>query len=247
MSNCIALDNVKIRFGDLLVLSDLSFSVENGETVALIGPSGCGKSTLLRVIAGIIPHMISAEVSGDISTAGTMDMMFQESNLLPWRTVKSNVELGLELLDRKVSSDQVMRLLQDVGLKGFENSYPFQLSGGMKQRASLVSTLITSPDILLMDEPFGSLDALTREDMWEVLGKMCQQQDKPPAMILVTHSIDEAVVLADRILIMGVRPGRIVSELSIRIDKPRHKDGMLLDECLELTNKIRMSIREANA
>lgn len=253
MVSTIKVQELKVSFGDLLVLDNISFTVAEGEIVALIGPSGCGKSTLLRIIAGIIPKMIKATLEGRVSVlgynpevvpVGIMDVIFQEENLLPWRDALGNVKLGVELLKGKCSDGYAIELLQLVGLSGFEKTRPRELSGGMRQRTALASALITSPKVFLMDEPFGSLDALTREGMWEVLEGIRQQEEaKVTTIVLVTHHIEEAVVLADRIFIMGGIPSKIIGEVSVEIKRPRMKGGILAPECLTITNEIRAKIR----
>jgi NitT/TauT family transport system ATP-binding protein len=252
--NAIEVQGLKVSYGDLLVLNKLSFNVTDGEVVALIGPSGCGKSTLLRLLAGTIPKMIPAQVEGSIKIKGaspetvppgTMEMIFQEENLLPWRTTLSNVNLGQELLGKKNSSDQAEVILALVGLTGFERAFPRELSGGMKQRVALASALYTSPDVLLMDEPLGALDALTREEMWTLLEEI--HQEKPSmTMVLVTHHVEEAVVLADKVIVMGRLPSEIIAIVDIEISRPRLKKGVINEDCLLITNLIRSKIRRIN-
>lgn len=244
MLGAIDIRDLTVAFGDRVVLSDINLKAGGGETLVLIGPSGCGKSTLLRAIAKIIPNMIPAAMQGEVAVSGRADMMFQEGNLLPWRDVLGNVRLGNELLGQKGREEQVRQLLKDVGLSECEQAYPRQLSGGMRQRVALVSTLMTSPEVLLMDEPFGSLDALTREDMWILLERIRNTGISPATIVMVTHSIEEAVVLADRILIMKACPGQIVEEVCVDLPYPRFKDGILSEACLSIVNRIRLQIRE---
>jgi len=250
----IEVQGLKASYGDLFVLNNISFTVAEGEVVALIGPSGCGKSTLLRILAGTIPKMVPAKVEGRIKILGqspdkvppgTMEMIFQEENLLPWRTTLSNVKLGQELLGRRSQNSQAEEILALVGLTGFESSHPRELSGGMKQRVALASALYTSPDVLLMDEPLGALDALTREEMWTLLERI--HQEKPSmTMVLVTHHVEEAVVLSDQVIVMGRLPSEIIERATIEVARPRVKNGIIAEGCLLLTNEIRSKIRRIN-
>jgi ABC-type nitrate/sulfonate/bicarbonate transport system ATPase subunit len=210
----------------LQVLTDISITVEEGELFCLLGPSGCGKSTLLRIIAGLeTPTKGHVQVYGR-SVADAHDllgMVFQEPTLLPWRTIEGNVSFGLE--ERGVPKEErkgkAREYLELVGLNGFEHHYPQQLSGGMKQRAALAAALANKPKVLLLDEPFGALDALTRLIMQQELLRILQKARL--TVVLVTHSIDEAVFLADRIAIVSPRPGRIESTITVDIPRPRDR------------------------
>jgi NitT/TauT family transport system ATP-binding protein len=205
-------------------LDDISFSIRDQEFVSLLGPSGCGKSTMLRIIAGLI----SSEGDG-VSLLGTtvtspsedVGVVFQTSNLLPWRTVVANIRLGVEASGRQPDDfdTRVKEMIETLGLQGFESSYPHELSGGMQQRVAIGQALARNPRVLLMDEPFGALDALTRDRMNSELLRIWQAHRK--TVLLVTHSIVEAVFLSDRILVMSTRPGRIVEEMSIDLPRPR--------------------------
>lgn len=248
----IEVSDLSVSFGDLLVVDKVSFTVRDEEIVALIGPSGCGKSTLLRVIAGIIPALISAKVEGTVAVlgyppdelgAGLLGMMFQESCLLPWRDALSNVGLSLEIMGNQRLPVCATDLLRRVGLGGFEKNRPAVLSGGMKQRVSLAATLIACPQVLLMDEPLANLDSITREQMWRLV-----EQLKSDGLIrtaaLVTHSIDEAVALSDRVLVFSSRPARIVSEVIVPLPRPRvGETGEILSGCFPLANRIRTLVR----
>jgi ABC-type nitrate/sulfonate/bicarbonate transport system ATPase subunit len=211
--------------GSLPVLSDVSINVREGELFCLLGPSGCGKSTLLRIIAGLEkPTEGSVHVCGEgvKEPHNVLGMVFQEPTLLPWRTLEGNVSFGLE--ERKVPKAdrrrKVREYLELVGLRGFERHYPQQLSGGMRQRAALAAALANQPRVLLLDEPFGALDALTRLVMQQELMRILEKTRL--TVVLVTHSIDEAVYLADRIAIMSPRPGRV--QATIEVDLPRPRD-----------------------
>jgi len=215
--------------GNLSVLENISFTVEEGEFVAVVGPSGCGKSTMLRVINGIMPP-----TSGQVLYNGRQidginlecAIVFQSFALLPWLTVKGNIEMGLEA--RGISPAECEKrsgvYIDKVGLDGFEEAYPRELSGGMKQRVGLARALAVEPKVLLMDEPFSAVDALTaitlREellDLWQAPGTSVK------TVILVTHIIEEAVELADRILVMATSPGRLVGDLKVELPRPRDK------------------------
>jgi NitT/TauT family transport system ATP-binding protein len=249
--NAIQLKGVSVSFGSVRALSDIHFAVEENEIVALIGPSGCGKSTLLRVVAGIVPGMVPATLLGDISVFGShpiklapgvLDMVFQASTLLPWRTSLENVELGLQVLGRN-SRSVSGQILHSVGLDDFLDTVPSKLSGGMRQRVNLSSSLATRPRILLMDEPFANLDALTREKMWILVEKLIQE-GMLSTVCLVTHSVEEAVVLADRVLVMSNRPGSITGEIPVPLKRPRMTAEGIADELFfKIANSVRSHIR----
>ena len=212
------------RFGDLEVLHEVCASISEGEFVSLVGPSGCGKTTFLRIIAGL-DKADGGEVMVDgrpISGPGRdRGFVFQSDSLLPWRTVLDNTIVGLELAGR-LSPDEINRtrkLLDLVGLAGFENYFPRQLSGGMRQRVNLARALAIDPELLLMDEPFSALDAQTREIMQGELQRIWEEGRK--TVLFVTHQIDEAVFLSDRVLVFARRPGRILEEVQIDLPRPR--------------------------
>jgi NitT/TauT family transport system ATP-binding protein len=205
-------------------LGSVDIEIGAGEFFAVVGPSGCGKSTLLRMIAGLVPassgivEVAGKQVDGPVTDLG---IVFQSPVLLDWRTVLGNVLAQIELrgLDGKTYEATARRLLEAVGLKGFEDRYPFELSGGMRQRAAIVRALIHDPPLLLMDEPFGALDALTREQLRLDLEALWLSRRK--TVVFITHSIDEAVLLADRVAVMSPRPGRIERLLTIDLPRPR--------------------------
>jgi len=205
--------------GGLEALDSASFSIRPQEFVCVLGPSGSGKSTLLRILAGLLPP-----TSGTFTFSTgqpRIGMVFQQANLMPWRTTIENVILPLELLG--LPADEACGRAQDlidlVGLQGFESSWPRDLSGGMAQRVAIARALIHDPDILLLDEPFGSLDALTRERMWTELSRIWQARQK--TVLMVTHSISEALFLADRVLVLTQRPGKIKLDLAVDLPRPR--------------------------
>jgi NitT/TauT family transport system ATP-binding protein len=209
---------------DVLALQDVNFQIKDGEFVCLVGPSGCGKSTLLKIIAGLLPYS-----GGTITRSGRklegpgpdVGMVFQAPVLLPWRTVMENVLLPTEFrkLNADAFRDRAHQLLALVGLSDFEDRYPHELSGGMQQRAAIVRALVQDPPILLMDEPFGALDAMTREQMNVEVLKIWSRNRK--TVVFVTHSIAESVFLADRVFVMTPRPGKVTEIINIDLPRPR--------------------------
>ena len=215
------------RDGVLRALRDISFEVEAGEFVTLVGPSGCGKTTLLRILAGLLePAAGKIYLDGHLLSKPRREVgfVFQAPSLLPWRTVLSNVTLPLEIQKQNGLSakERALELLELVGLLGFENAYPHELSLGMQQRVSIARALIHDPSILLLDEPFGSLDAITREQMNLELLRIWEASKK--TVVMVTHSIQEAIFLADRVLIMSSRPGHIEAIVPIDLPRPRRPE-----------------------
>jgi NitT/TauT family transport system ATP-binding protein len=215
----------KIYEGGTTAIGDVSFTVEKGEFVSIVGPSGCGKSTLLRAVAGL-----RGTSSGTITVGGRavtkpyrVGMVFQTPALMPWRTVRDNVLAACVLADLPVKKYErrADELLEIVGLSDFAKSMPSQLSGGMQQRVSLCRALIHNPDVLLMDEPFGALDALTRDDMGVELTRLLAEEGQQKTVLFVTHSISEAIFLSDRILVMSTRPGRIIRDIASTLPRPR--------------------------
>jgi NitT/TauT family transport system ATP-binding protein len=233
MAAILELTNVSKSFpyakGTLPVFEDVSFSVEEGQFVSLVGPSGCGKTTLLRVI-----HGLAEPTSGVIEYRGSemrgvntdFSMVFQSFALLPWLTVAENVELGMEArgIASKARRDKAHFYLDKVGLDGFEEAYPRELSGGMKQRVGMARALAVEPAILLMDEPFSSLDALTAASLREEVIDLWKDREIPVnTIIMVTHIIEEAVEMTDRILIFNGRPGRLVEDRAVALPRPRNR------------------------
>ncbi len=209
----------------LVALWDLSVKIRSGEFVAVVGPSGCGKTTFINVIAGLVPAASGKLlVDGKPVTGPGPDraMVFQEYALLPWRTVWANVQFGLELqgkLKNGSAQEKIQLQIDRVGLKGFEKAYPHELSGGMRQRVGLARALATDPKVLLMDEPFAAVDAMTREVMQGELERIIAQTRQ--TCIFITHSIDEAVVLADRVIVATTRPGRVKEIVPVDLPRPR--------------------------
>jgi NitT/TauT family transport system ATP-binding protein len=226
---------------DLKVLNDISLVFEGGAFTSVIGPSGCGKSTLLRIIDGLIPSDSGAVVIGGERVRGpSLDrgFVFQQFNLLPWRTVIGNIEFGLENLgvkkdERRRRAEEVLRLVQ---LEGFERSFPGQLSGGMQQRVGLARALAVNPSILLMDEPFGSVDDQTRMLLQDELLGIWERDQK--TVIFVTHDIEEALYLADRIVVMCARPSRISRVIDVPFERPREENMRGSPEMARLKQQI---------
>jgi len=252
MDQILELSDVSVAFNTRQVVQDINITLDNGQIAALIGPSGCGKTTLLRVVAGIIPRKIPATFRGSVSVLGKgiddlkigdLDMVFQEGSILQWRDAVSNVRLPLELNANGLSKKSPEELLRVTGLADFTHSFPRELSGGMKQRVNLASALITGPKLLLMDEPFANLDSLTKESMWQLVGKLIEE-GFIKAALLVTHSIEEAVVLADTVHIMSSQPGTIVESMKVSLQRPRiDKNGLFIGGFGDVANEIRYVIR----
>jgi NitT/TauT family transport system ATP-binding protein len=226
-------------------LAEVTLDIAPGEFVTIVGPSGCGKTTLLRIMAGLqrptsgAVHLLGRPVTGPSRNVG---IVFQDPVLLPWRTVLDNVMLPVQVLglDRETFRRRALELLALVGLAGFEGKYPHELSGGMRQRVSLARALVHDPALLLMDEPFGALDAMTREAMNLELQRIWQESGKTVAFI--THSISEAVFLGDRVVVMSPRPGRIADVLTVDLPRPRDLDLMASDAFGVFARKIRQAL-----
>lgn len=208
----------------LRALDEMSFSVAQGELVALVGPSGCGKTTALNVLAGQLPvvqgqvHLAGEPVEGLLPSVGYVS---QRDTLLPWRTVLDNVALAMELrgVGKKARRERARALMEQMGLQGFEGSYPRELSGGMRKRAAIARVLAVSPAVLMMDEPFAPLDALTRQKLQNEILQLWE--DSGCTILYVTHDLTEAITLADRVVLMSARPGRVVGEYPIDLPRPR--------------------------
>jgi len=215
-----------LRGTALPVIDHISFAVDRGEFVALLGPSGCGKSTLLRLIAGLetaTSGLLTAEGKRIVGPDPQRGLVFQDPTLFPWRTVWNNIALGLEARGLiRGHSDRVNEALELVGLSGFRNAYPHQLSGGMAQRVALARALVNQPNLLLLDEPLGKLDSLTRMTMQGELLDLWQRTDF--TALLVTHDVEEAVLLASRMIILSTRPASIKAEIVNPLSYPRHRD-----------------------
>jgi NitT/TauT family transport system ATP-binding protein len=233
--------------GDLVALEDVNFSIMPGEFVCLVGPSGCGKSTLLRVLAGLLkPSRGNVWQDGKLVTAPRrqVGIVFQQANLMPWRTVLGNVLLPLEISDTlpDEARERAEALIELVGLSEFTSLYPADLSGGMAQRVAIARALAHNPALLLLDEPFGSLDALTRERMGQELLRIWHAKHK--TVLMVTHSVSEAAFLADRVLVMSSRPGVIAAIMPVDLPRPRDLSLMETEAFGILTGRLRGAITE---
>jgi NitT/TauT family transport system ATP-binding protein len=247
----VAVRDVEIRLGHgkqaFDAVSSVSFDAEPGQFVSILGPSGCGKSTLLGALAGFLPVTRgSISMDGSAIRAASVDrcMVFQQHTLLPWRSALDNVAFGLKLrgVARAARSQQASELLRNVGLAGFEHHYPSQLSGGMQQRVELARALVQRPSLLLMDEPFGALDAQTRLDMQELLLEAWALAR--PTILFVTHDVDEALFLADRVLVMSSRPGRIKADIEVSLPRPRSIDSLTSTGFVQLRRRCIELVRE---
>lgn len=231
-------------------LRDIDFTVRDGEFMSIVGPSGCGKSTLLKILAGLMPASHGNAVLNDVPIAGPrtdIGVVFQSPVLFPWRNVLGNVLLPVDVqrLGRDRMTARALDLIALVGLSGFERRYPWELSGGMQQRVALVRALIHDPALLLMDEPFGALDAMTREAMNIELQRLWLERRK--TVLFVTHSTSEAVFLADRVLVMTPRPGRIADLLTVDFPRPRSIDVMTTEAFGAHVRRIRAALNSGGA
>jgi NitT/TauT family transport system ATP-binding protein len=245
MTHKLKLRNVTKMFkseeGEIKALDNINLDVKVSEFLCILGPSGCGKTSLLRMVAGLdYPSSGEILLDGETVRGPSPDrgMVFQEYSLFPWRTVIKNVTFGLKIqgVDQEHQYEIAERYIELVGLKGFEQSYPHELSGGMKQRVAIARALATDPAILLMDEPFGSVDAQTRNLLQKELLEIWKRTEK--TVLFVTHSVDEAIYLADRIAVMSVRPGRIITCMDIEIPRPRKRTSMEANEVREQLLKL---------
>ena len=231
--------------GGLQALEDVSFKVAHQEFLCVLGPSGSGKSTLLRILAGLLPPTTGEVLySGERLTGpkAGIGFVFQKANLMPWRSVLSNITLPLEIerISARKAAAVAEEMVELVGLAGFEDTLPRDLSGGMEQRVAIGRALVHNPDVLLLDEPFGSLDALTRERMGSELMRIWQSHRK--TVIMVTHSISEALFLADRVLVLSSRPGTIRLDVKVNMPRPRQEHMRYTPEFGELSQQMRSAI-----
>ncbi|KAF0109396.1 MAG: NitT/TauT family transport system ATP-binding protein [Chloroflexi bacterium] len=229
--------------GSLEVLRDISFSLGRQEFLCVLGPSGSGKSTLLRLIAGLIKPTRGRFDFGETNITPRISLVFQQANLMPWRNVLQNILLPLELqgVSRDAALSRVNEMIHLVGLEGFSQAWPSELSGGMAQRVAIARAFIAEPDLLLLDEPFGSLDALIRERMGTELLNIWQSQRK--AVIMVTHSISEALLLSDRVIVFSPRPGKVIMDLTVTLPRPRQEELRYTPEFQLLEKELRKAIR----
>jgi len=241
------IDNVILRFTPRMghpvtALDRISLEVDENEFSVIVGPSGCGKSSLLRLVAGLIqPTAGAIYLDGKLVTKPGKDrgMVFQSYTLFPWLTVQDNLEFGLKIggMAAEERAAVARRFIAEVGLEGFEDKYPHELSGGMRQRVAIARALVHDPPLLLMDEPFGALDAMTRESMNVELLRIWQASGK--TVVFITHSISEAVFLADRVIVMSARPGRVREIVRVELPRPRDLDMMASDAFGVYTRRIR--------
>lgn len=232
---------------EIIALSQTNMKIPEGKFVSIIGPSGCGKSTLFNIIAGLLKPT-SGEVLLDgeniIGKSGYVGYMLQKDLLLPWRTILANVILGLEIrgVSKKEAEARAIPLLERYGLKGFENHFPSELSGGMKQRAALLRTLLYDQDVILLDEPFGALDAQTRLNMQSWLLDIWKDFKK--TILFVTHDIDEAIYLSDEIYVMSPRPGHVKAKVTVNLPRPRNEHTLVLNEFIHLKEELLTMLKE---
>ena len=229
LTSSLALNNISHGYGEVPVLQNLNLTVKTGEFVVLVGPSGCGKTTLLNLLSGYLKPQ-----SGSVQREGITRTVYQHDGLFPWLTVKENISMGLRLnADKKQDENELRELIELIHLQGFENHYPHELSGGMRQRVELARVIAGDSDILLMDEPFSALDYQTRLRMRVELVRLLEK--RPRTVVFVTHDIEEAVQLADRVLVLSDRPALIKRELQIKSLRPRNTTD---DEVIEATKAI---------
>jgi len=246
----VSLEGVTRRFvtrsgTDVTALQEVSLGIERDQFVTVVGPSGCGKTTLMKLVGGIMPPTRgTVRLNGEVLARPSrkVGMVFQRPVLLPWRSVIENVLFPLEVLGWLTAprKDEARRLIELVGLGGFENALPSELSGGMQQRVSICRALIYEPELLLMDEPFGALDAMTREDLSFELLRIWNEKRK--TVVFVTHSITEAVLLADRVIVMTARPGRVVMDVPITLPRPRTPDTEFTAEFKDFAKIIKSAV-----
>lgn len=234
------------RKGPVQALDRLDLLVQPSSFVCVLGPSGCGKSTLVKLVSGLLkPTTGSIAFDGVVATGARADVgvAFQQAALLPWKTALENVLLPLRLKGEPLAAarERAEAMLNLVGLSGFRDSYPHELSGGMQQRVSLARSLIRDPSVLVMDEPFSALDAMTRENMMIELQRIWLE--KRPSVLFITHSIPEAVFLGDRVLVMSGRPGRVIADVAVDLPRPRTVETLGSPEFVELSNSLRKLFR----
>lgn len=235
------------RGESLTAIENLSLSIRRGEFVSIVGPSGCGKSTLLRIVAGLVaaPNGVQKPIEPRHLREGRVSLMFQSPVLLPWRDVLGNIMISHELVSfprqtRAQVEARAWELLDKVGLTEFAHNYTFELSGGMQQRAALARALVLSPELMLLDEPFGALDALTRDDMNLELQRVWMGSGA--TILLITHDIAEAVMVSDRVVVMSARPGRIMREVPVNLPRPRYPEAKFAPEFVEAQQKIHAAL-----
>jgi len=233
------IEKLSKKYGDIEVIKDLNLHIKKGEFISIVGPSGCGKSTLFKIITGLL-----TEYTGRVSIEGStvknkvISYLPQKDLLLPWKTLYENAAIPLEIsgVKKEQWEEIIIPLMEEFGLSGFENRYPHELSGGMRQRGGLLRSFLIDSDLMLLDEPFGALDALTRSSMQDWLLEIWERHNH--SILFITHDIEEAIYLSDRVYIMSARPGRFLDELEIKFSRPRKKDVILSQDFLEYKRKI---------
>ena len=238
----VSLRNLYKAFGDTVISKDVNIEIAEGEFVVFVGPSGCGKSTLVKLVSGLLkPTTGTIEFDGIAATGARDDVgvAFQQAALLPWKTALENVLLPIRLTGKPVqpATERARSLLDLVGLSGFHDRYPHELSGGMQQRVSLARSLIRDPSVLVMDEPFSALDAMTRENMMIELQRIWLETR--PSVLFITHSIQEAVFLSDRVVVRSGRPGKVIEDVTIDLPRPRDVHTLAHPRFVELSNHLR--------
>jgi len=241
LTHRLLLENVSHSYGEISVLKNLNLTVKPGEFVVLVGPSGCGKTTLLNLLSGYLKPQ-----SGSVHTSGIIRTVYQHDGLFPWLTVIENISMGLRLSEDKQHHENELReLIELIHLQGFENHYPHQLSGGMRQRVELARVIAGDSDILLMDEPFSALDYQTRLRMRQELGRLLEK--RPRTVVFVTHDIEEAVQLADRVLVLADRPAYVKRELQITSMRPRNStDDAVVEATKAVLSELGLQVNENN-
>ncbi|MGL4772264.1 MAG: ABC transporter ATP-binding protein [Clostridium sp.] len=231
--NKISIKNLHKSFEDMEILKDITLQVNEGEVVSIIGPSGCGKSTIFNLITGL-----TKENEGSLNINGEVSYMYQKDMMVPWKKVIDNISLPLIFKgkSKKEAREEALKYTEMFGLNGFEHKYPMKLSGGMKQRANFLKTYLTSNDIMLLDEPFGALDSLTRKNLQGWLLNIKDSMNS--SILLITHDIDEAIILSDRIYVLSEKPARIKGEVIVKFTFPRDENIVLAEEFTKVKKQI---------
>lgn len=237
----ISLEDISQVYNNKVILEKITFDIKDGEFITLIGPSGCGKSTIFKIITGLEKNYtgnLRIDKSDIGLFTGKIAYMPQNDLLLQWRTLYDNIRLPLEIekTEKKIIYDRIMKLLPEFKLDGEENKYPYELSGGMKKRAALLRTFLIDSGILLLDEPFGALDAITRSEMQDFLLEICEKYKH--TVLFITHDIEEAVYLSDRIIVLGKNPATVLGDIKIEIKRPRNRELLLESKFLEYKKNI---------
>ena len=251
----ISIANLTVRFGDVLAVDDFSLDIEDGEFVSIVGPSGCGKTTVLNLLTGLVPlSQGKIALLGKTPVVGNPDVayMLARDSLLPWRPALDNASYGMEIrgVDEATRHNKARALLAQVGLKGFEQHYPKMLSHGMRQRCALARTFCLDSPVMLMDEPFGALDAQTKLQLEDLLLRLWSEHRR--TVVFITHDLAEAVALSDRVIVMSARPGRIIADMRIPLERPRsvralQKDRHFLDIYAEVWSKLEEGLGNVEA